>query len=159
MSGEATLVSSPGINQDFSCPSQNGHTSSSCRWGDYAGASTDPISCAVWGTNELNGATSVGNASWASENFSLLTDECPVAKFTFSPTSPVHGQPVSFDGSTSSDADGTLSFTWNWGDGSPNGTGVTTMHTFATAGAKSVTLTVKDSTGQTASVIHTITVS
>src|SRR5216684_9190196 len=41
MSSETTLGTSAAIDQDFSCPSVDS-TQTSCRWGDYAGASPDP---------------------------------------------------------------------------------------------------------------------
>ncbi len=77
--------------------------------GRYAGASPDPNCAAqVWGTNELNGATNPGTATWASQNFRLQLDECPTAAFAITPTSPAHGSPVTFDGSGSSDIDGSV---------------------------------------------------
>ncbi|WP_243076170.1 PKD domain-containing protein [Microbacterium sp. SS28] len=57
---------------------------------------------------------------------------------------------VSVDGSTSSDTDGTIaSYSWNWGDGTPAGSGVTASHTYA-AGSYTVVLTVTDDKGATA---------
>jgi PKD repeat protein len=51
----------------------------------------------------------------------------------------------SFDGSGSSDPDGeVLTYEWDWGDGTPSSTGATPSHTFASGGAKVVTLTVTD---------------
>jgi hypothetical protein len=73
-SNEAIIVSSTGIVDDFSCPSQTGG-GRPCRWGDYAGASTDPLGGnAVWGTAELTGApdTTFFLAEWKTENFKLL---------------------------------------------------------------------------------------
>ena len=56
---------------------------------------------------------------------------------------------VTFDGSGSTDADGTItSYVWNFGDGSPTGSGATTVtHTYETAGSFNVTLTVIDNGG------------
>ncbi len=74
-SGEAILANSNGIVDDFSCPSQTGSTRP-CRWGDYAGASTDPLGGnAVWGTAELSGAPdkTFFLAEWKTQNFKLLT--------------------------------------------------------------------------------------
>ncbi len=34
-------------------------------------------------------------------------------------------------------------FDWNWGDATPNGSGITASHTYATAGTKVITLTVR----------------
>jgi PKD repeat protein len=57
------------------------------------------------------------------------------------------GQPVSFDGSNSSDSDGTIvTYAWNFGDGS-TGTGATPSHTYAGAGTFNVSLTVTDNDG------------
>jgi PKD repeat protein len=57
------------------------------------------------------------------------------------------GNPVSFDGSDSSDFEGSIdTYTWNFGDGN-SGSGVTTTHTYATADRYNVTLTVTDSKG------------
>jgi PKD repeat protein len=64
----------------------------------------------------------------------------------------------SFDGSGSSDPDGTVaSYAWDFGDGT-SGVGVTPSHTYATAGAYTVVLTVTDNLGQTAQVSHGVTV-
>lgn len=55
------------------------------------------------------------------------------------------------DASASTDANGdTLTYSWDFGDGTPAATGVTTTHTYAAAGTYSVTVTVTDATGLTA---------
>jgi PKD repeat protein len=60
------------------------------------------------------------------------------------------GIAVGFDGSGSSDPDSDpLSYSWNFGDGTPAGSGVTPSHTYATAGNFTVTLTVNDGRGGT----------
>lgn len=83
----------------------------------------------------------------------------PVASFTFSPPHPLASTSVSFDGSGSTDTGGTLSsYTWDFGDGT-NGSGVTTSHTYSKAGSYSVSLTVTDSFGGTASTSKTVVVS
>jgi PKD repeat protein len=70
------------------------------------------------------------------------------------------GASVSFDGAASSDPDGhTLTYDWNFGDGSPHATGATPSHTYADNGTYSVTLTVDDGHGGTASASTTATIS
>ncbi len=55
------------------------------------------------------------------------------------------GVAVSLNGSASNDPDGqALTYSWNFGDGTPLGTGVTVSHVYATANNYTVTLTVKD---------------
>jgi RHS repeat-associated protein len=58
--------------------------------------------------------------------------------------------PIQFNGTTSSDPDGTItSYQWNFGDGS-TGNGVTTTHTYLVPSSYTVTLTVTDNLGATA---------
>jgi PKD repeat protein len=65
---------------------------------------------------------------------------------------------VSFNGSASSDPDGTISsYAWTFGDGG-TGSGVTASHTYTTAGTFTAKLTVTDNLGATASTTATITV-
>ena len=60
------------------------------------------------------------------------------------PYSGATGQPVSFNGSGSSDPDGNnLTYAWDFGDGG-SGSGATPSHTYAIAGSYLVTLTVSD---------------
>ena len=64
------------------------------------------------------------------------------------PYSAQAGQEIAFDASASADPEnGALSFAWNFGDGSAPATGAQPRHTFATAGAFEVVLTVTDPKG------------
>ncbi|MFQ4147847.1 PKD domain-containing protein [Arthrobacter sp. LAPM80] len=79
----------------------------------------------------------------------------PVAAFTATPTNLV----VALNGTASTDPDGTVAaYSWNFGDGTPDGSGATTSHTYAKAGAYQVTLTVTDNGGATNAVTKTVTV-
>jgi PKD repeat protein len=81
-------------------------------------------------------------------------NQAPVAAFTSSTSALA----VSFDGSTSTDSDGTIaSYAWKFGDGS-TGTGKTTSRTYAGTGTFSVTLTVTDNTGATKSLTKKVSV-
>jgi PKD repeat protein len=95
-----------------------------------------------------------GNSNIASKAVEV-DDRKPAAEFTV-PT-PTVGVPTTFDGSLSSDIDGTISsYVWSFGDGS-TGTGATPAHAYAIAGQYTVRLTVTDDGGLTASTEHTIT--
>ncbi|MGH9408439.1 MAG: PKD domain-containing protein [Vicinamibacterales bacterium] len=84
----------------------------------------------------------------------------PTAVFTFSPTQPIFGVQVNFDGTASTATSGKTisSYAWAWGDGSAPGSGATTTHAFAAAGTYVVKLTVTDSAGLTGSSTQSITV-
>ncbi|HEX3359465.1 MAG TPA: PKD domain-containing protein [Solirubrobacterales bacterium] len=75
----------------------------------------------------------------------LTPDQSPVAAFT--PPGATVGIPAPFDGSDSTDADGSIaSYSWTFEDGR-NATGVNAVHTFLTAGTFNAKLTVVDDEG------------
>ena len=80
-----------------------------------------------------------------------------VARFTNSPTNPTINQDVSFNASTSTSSNGT--FTWDFGDQTPPGSGVTTTHRYLRGGTFTITLTVTSDNRATASSSRTINVS
>jgi len=75
----------------------------------------------------------------------------PVARFTFSPSLPVVGQPVTFNATGSYDPDGTItSFSWDLdGDGAVDHFGPVVTSTYYAAGTYYVTLQVTDNQGAT----------
>lgn len=85
----------------------------------------------------------------------------PVASFTVSPQSPVDvGAPVVFDGSGSSDPDGSVT-AWEWdfdGDGLADSAGETVINTYSSAGSFTAALTVTDDGGATNTVSNAIQV-
>ncbi|HEY3409949.1 MAG TPA: LamG-like jellyroll fold domain-containing protein, partial [Propionicimonas sp.] len=80
----------------------------------------------------------------------------PTAAFTVSAS----GLTASVDASASTATDGaTLTYAWNWGDGTASGSGRSTTHTYATAGTKSIVLTLIDSLGGMSTLTKSVTVS
>src|SRR5262249_39885842 len=76
----------------------------------------------------------------------------PVAVISANPTSGAPPLTVSFDGSGSTDPNNNqLTYTWDFGDQSPAGSGIAVSHTFAQRGTYAVTLTVDNGQGGQAS--------
>lgn len=84
---------------------------------------------------------------------STVPNTPPKAAFTSSCT----GATCTFDAGSSTDAEGGLTYAWEFGDGT-TATGAKPSHTFATSGAKQVTLTVADDAGAINSVTQAVTV-
>ena len=85
----------------------------------------------------------------------------PTASFTFSPNNPDTSEVISFDGSSSSDADGNInSYEWDFnGDGTTDATGQTATRSYSNSGEYTVTLTVIDQNGATDTTSKTVSVS
>src|SRR5579884_4076687 len=84
-------------------------------------------------------------------------NQSPTARLSANPTSGAAPLSVHFDGSASSDPDGTIAaYAWDFGDGS-HGSGAIADHTYTTVGTFTVTLTVTDNQGATGSASATIT--
>jgi len=84
----------------------------------------------------------------------LLQDDPPAAAWTYTTSQFT----LDVNGATSSDDHGIVSWSWDWGDGSPAGSGATTSHIYATSGDKLVTLTVTDTVGQTDALTKTVNI-
>ncbi len=77
-------------------------------------------------------------------------NQLPSAAFTFTPRSGAAPLAVSFDGSGSSDPDGTIaSYAWSFGDGATATGARPAAHSYALAGTYQATLTVTDNRGGT----------
>jgi PKD repeat protein len=87
-------------------------------------------------------------------------NESPQASFTVSFMTPEVGTTVTFDASSSTDPDGTItSYEWDLtGDGSIDETGESVSYTYTTTGEYDATLTVTDDDGATNTTTATVTV-
>ena len=92
------------------------------------------------------------------------TRQVTVSSVNLTPTA-VIGNPtinelaVTLNGADSTDPDGAITgYSWNYGDNTATGTGVTTNHTYAAGGTYTVTLTVTDDEGATDSATRQVTV-
>jgi len=89
------------------------------------------------------------------------TNDPPSASFTYSPSNPETVDTVSFDGSGSSDPDGSItSYSWDFtNDGAEDATGSTASHSYSSSGDYTAVLTVTDDDGATDTATQTISVS
>jgi len=89
-------------------------------------------------------------------------NRAPTASFTATPVPTsqpgVLPRTIAFDGTGSSDPDGSIvSYSWNFGDGSPTGSGATINHTYSNSGRFTATLTVTDNRGATGMTSQSVT--
>ena len=99
------------------------------------------------------GTVTITETTSSTTTTSTTTSTIPeptVARFVFSPLTPQVLQVVNFNASSSTPGSGRtiVSYSWDFGDGDPMKTGVTTTHDFTVSGVYLVTLTVTDSSGQ-----------
>jgi len=82
----------------------------------------------------------------ATQTVNVGNPSAPTVSFTYVPTSPVAGQTVTFNASATASSGRTItSYTWDFGDGSPTGSGSAPTHIYATGGTYNVSVVVADS--------------
>ncbi|MBS3823004.1 MAG: S8 family serine peptidase [Wenzhouxiangellaceae bacterium] len=105
-------------------------------------------------TLTVSDGTDTGTDSQTVTVTDSTANEAPTAAFTSSCTD----LGCSFDGSGSSDSDGSIaSYAWDFGDGN-TGSGETASHSYAAGGTYTVTLTVTDDAGATGTSSQDVTV-
>ena len=88
-----------------------------------------------------------GSTSTTDQTIEVTSGEVPEPAFTYTPNPIRAGEAITFDGSLSIDADGSITqYEWNFGSGYVR-QGVQTTWVFQSAGTVSVTLRVTDNTG------------
>jgi hypothetical protein len=143
------IASSASSFKDFSCAPPTPRDPPICRWGDYGGASPDPMrSNVVWGSEPYS-----GGGRWLTRNFAIqIAATGPTAALSAAPNPVTAGKPVAFDGSASTDsATGIAGYSWDLdGNGTfETSTGSTPKVTraYASAGKRTVRLRVVDLNG------------
>lgn len=83
------------------------------------------------------------------EHLTVTPNEAPTAAAAGTPGTGKAPLLVSFSSAGSGDVDGTITYTWDFGDGSPEKTSANPTHTYTTPGTYTATLTVTDDFGAT----------
>jgi PKD repeat protein len=165
----AAFAFSPSAPQTGQLVSVDGSTSTgtsatttySWTFGDGAAATGSSAShvYAHPGTYTITLTVADGGSMSQATHVIMVADRPPIAAFSWLPGSPLTGQKVTFDGSGSSDPDGTVSaYAWIFGDGSLGASGVTTSHSYTKAGTYTVQLTITDDSGSIGAVAQSLTV-
>ena len=137
-----------------------GIASYSWDWDDEALTTGGPLNHHDYGfdgtfTVRLTVTDTSGNTAGASRTVTVF-DNPPHASFFVVCV----GRTCSADAEASTDDFGITNYLWNWGDGqTTSGTNSAPSHVYAADGTYTITLTVSDRAGQTASASHTVTVS
>jgi PKD repeat protein len=101
-----------------------------------------------------------GHSASAAAEVTVAAATPATPRFTFSPTAPAPRQQVNFNASQSTPGPNRriVSYAWDFGDGSPLGSGMLTNHVYAGEGTFTVTLTITDDNGRKYSTSSTVPV-
>jgi VCBS repeat-containing protein len=143
--------------------SYDGIVSRSWDFGDGSAASTDQNpdhTYAQDGSYTVTFTVTEGDGDAVSTTGTIsVTDPGPTADFLATPTSGEVPLIVNFTYQSTSPADGIVSLTWDFGDGSPLSSVQNPSHTYNAAGTYTVTLTVYESDNDSDTATATVTVS
>jgi PKD repeat protein len=108
----------------------------------------------------LTVTNAAGGTASTTRTVAVGPSAAPIAAFTTSPAAIQVGEPVFFNGSTSTAAPSRSIRTWEWdfGDGSPHASGPTATHVYTLANVYTITLTVTDDIGQQGTKSATVSV-
>jgi PKD repeat protein len=130
----------------------------------FASKETGDLSSVAFSGGTVSGSTALVSGpgkdgiDWRNRSLFLSNAPPPNQAPTAGFTSSCSAGACTFDGSGSTDPDGTIaSYAWDFGDGS-TGTGVSPNHTYVDSGTRTVGLTVKDDRGASGTVERTVTV-
>jgi hypothetical protein len=159
VSGQSAAASGSGFfdAEERICSAGTGLQLNVARAGDYSSTSVDPVDDTFWHTNEV--FVNTGQYQWSTFVCEFAVSEGggggntpPTASFTSDCTD----LDCSFDGTASSDSDGSIaSYAWTFGDGA-TASGSTASHSYASGGDYTVTLTVTDNKDATGSTSQTV---
>jgi PKD repeat protein len=116
----------------------------------YSGTGSQEAVFPTKGTYAVSFTVTDANGITATGSDTVVIDPQPlVAGFTFSPPAPLTGETVTFTASVS-EGTGPYVFSWNFGDGSPAGSGNPATHVYNSQGSFTAILTVTDANGASA---------
>ncbi|TMI53536.1 PKD domain-containing protein [Candidatus Bathyarchaeota archaeon] len=149
-----------GVPVSFALVSTGGVGSLDCNWSFDDGWSASKCNTihtyATTGsfTASLTATDTLGVAASISLQISVAV--APTVNFASSPAAPTTGQSVTFTATTNGGGS-PFTFSWNYGDGSPDDNGSPATHTYAASGIFMVNLTINDANG--ANMVTTLFVS
>jgi hypothetical protein len=111
-------------------------------------------------TSGRNDGVESGKVNVSVNDESSVVNDPPTAEYSISPADPTPGETISFDGSLSSDPDGSIvSYEWDWtNDGTIDDTGVNPSHSYGSEGDYTARLVVTDDEGATSTYTNTVPV-
>jgi PKD repeat protein len=103
---------------------------------------------------------STGGTASTTKLVEITPADEPQASFVFSPNEPLNGDKIFFNGSSSTTTPPRriVSYSWEFGDGSPKASGSVVSHQYTKAGTYNVTLVVTDDSGRQGVASNSVTV-